>query len=121
MKMEQAEMEEDYIEIHWTSGSLDEARRIARYLVQEGYVACAQITPWIESIYMWNAALETEQESKIVLKTRLEHYSRIKELIEKNCKYEIPEIIWFKIDGANASYLDWMKESLRNVSETFFP
>ena len=36
----------EFIEIHWTSGSIDEARKVARYLVQERYVACAQISPW---------------------------------------------------------------------------
>ncbi len=41
----------EFIEIHWTSGSIDEARKVARYLVQERYVACAQITPWVESIF----------------------------------------------------------------------
>ena len=69
------------IEIHWSSGSIDEARKICRYLVQERFVACAQITPWIESIYMWNNQLETAQESKIVLKTRQDKYDSIKEVI----------------------------------------
>lgn len=104
-------MAEDFIEIHWTSGSLDEARRVSRYLVQERYVACAQIVPWIESIYMWNNKLETTQESKIVLKTRVENYEKIKEIIEQNCKYEVPEITWFRIEGGNRSYMDWLNES----------
>lgn len=101
----------DYIEIHWTSGSIDEARKISRYLVQERYVACAQIIPWIESIYMWNNNLETAQESKIVMKTRLEQYDKIKEIILQNCKYEVPEITYQHIDGGNKEYLDWLKES----------
>lgn len=106
----------DFIEIHWTSGSLDEARKISRYLVQERYVACAQIIPWIESIYLWNHQLETAQESKIILKTRLECYEAIKEIIQKNCKYEIPEITYMHIDGGNGEYLGWLKESIPEVS-----
>lgn len=102
---------EDYIEIHWTSGSIDEARKISRYLVQERYVACAQIVPWIESIYMWNNQLETAQESKIVLKTRLPKYEQIKKIIMENCKYQVPEITYMKIDGGNKEYLDWIAES----------
>ena len=65
---------------------------------------------------MWNAQLETQQERKMVLKTRLEYYAKVKELIEKNCKYEIPEILWFKIEGGNAVYLDWLKESLKDLN-----
>ena len=104
-------MEDDFIEVHWTSGSLDEARYVSRFLVQERLVACAQIVPWIESIYMWNNKLETSQESKVVLKTLRGNYDKIREIIEQNCKYEVPEITWFKIEGGNKPYMDWLRES----------
>lgn len=100
-----------FIEIHWTSGSLDEARQIARMLVQDKYVACAQIIPWIESIYIWNNQLETSQESKIVMKTRAEYYERIQEIITQNSKYQVPEITYIIIDGGNQEYMSWLKES----------
>jgi periplasmic divalent cation tolerance protein len=109
-------MEEDFIEIHWTSGTLDEARRIARLLVEERLVACAQIVPWIESIFNWNNKLETAQESKIVLKTRLQNYDKIREVIQRNTTYEVPEITWFKIEGGNQAYMEWLKESTQQVS-----
>jgi periplasmic divalent cation tolerance protein len=101
----------EFIEIHWASGSIDEARRVSRYLVQERLVACAQITPWIESIYMWDNQLETTQESKIVLKSKKAHFEKIKEVILQNCKYQVPEITYMCIDEGNASFLQWMEES----------
>ena len=104
-------MTTELIEIYWTSGSLDEARKVCRHLVKERLVACAQIIPWIESNYMWDNKLEVTQESKIVLKTRKEFYDKIKEIIEYNCKYDIPEITWMNIEGGNTPYLDWIKES----------
>jgi len=101
-----------FIEIYWTTGSIDEARRISRYLVQERLVACVQIIPWIESIYMWNNQLETSQESKVVLKTHKDRFEEIKEMIEKNCTYEVPEITYRHIDGCNEGYLNWLNETL---------
>lgn len=101
----------ELIEIHWTSGSLEEARRIAHFLVHEHLVACAQIIPAIESVYLWKERVENSQECKIILKTRLENYEPIRVYIEQNCKYEVPEIIWFKIEGGNQSYVDWLRES----------
>lgn len=106
----------NFIEVHWTSGSLDEARKVARYLAQERIVACAQIIPWIESIFQWNNQLETAQESKIIFKTILENYDLIKKIIIENCSYEVPEITYVQIDGGNQEYLEWMKESIA-VSE----
>ena len=106
-----------FIEIHWTAGSLDEARKVCRYLVQERYVACAQIIPWIESVYMWNNQLETTQESKVVLKTDARRYDAIKEIIMQNSKYEVPEITYRSIEGGNDEYLSWMEESTAELNE----
>jgi periplasmic divalent cation tolerance protein len=102
----------EFIEISWTAGSLDEARHISRRLVEERLVACAQIIPWIESVYLWDKQLETMQESKIVLKTVIKNFEQIKQIIENTCKYEIPEITYRTIDGGNEAYLDWMKSSI---------
>ena len=74
----------EFIEIHWASGSIDEARKISRFLVQERYVACVQITPWIESIYLWNGQLETSQESKIVMETLELSYNYFKIEVDAN-------------------------------------
>lgn len=107
----------DYIEIHWTSGSLDEARRVCRYLVQNRKVACAQIVPWIESIYMWDNQLETSQESKVVMKTRRDRFEEVKQVILDNAKYEVPEILMFDIAGGNEEYLEWLQESTPDFAE----
>ncbi len=101
-----------FIEISWTSGSLDEARKVARYLVQERLVACAQITPWVESIYMWDHQLETTQETRIMLKTTLDHFAKVAQVIQENSKYEVPEVTYKTIEGGNAVYLDWLAQSL---------
>lgn len=101
----------DLIEVQWTSGSIDEARKVCRYLVQERLVACAQIIPWIESVYMWNNQIETGQESKITLKTQLQHFDTVKKIILENCKYELPEVTYQTIAGGHQEYLDWVVES----------
>jgi len=101
-----------FIEIHWTTGTIDEARKVCRYVVQERLVACAQIIPWVESIYMWNNQLETAQESKVVMKTELDLYDEIKKIIKENTSYEVPEITYMHIDGGNQEYMEWLSESL---------
>ncbi len=85
-------------EIHWTCGSIDEARKISRYLVQERFVASAQIVPWIEAIYMLNNQLETTQESKVIFKALKDNFEKIEEIICANCTYQVPEIFCIDID-----------------------
>jgi uncharacterized protein involved in tolerance to divalent cations len=67
--------------------------------VQERYVACAQIILWFESIVMLDNRLDTTQETKIIFKMRAAHYDQVREIIEQNSKYDIPEITWFKVEG----------------------
>ncbi len=107
----------EYIEIQWTAGNIDEARKICRFLVQERLVACAQIIPWIESIYMWNNQLETEQECKITLKSRKEHFEKIKKIIHENHSYELPEITFHSIEGGDEEYLAWIGESTPDFTQ----
>ncbi|MBA3238808.1 MAG: divalent-cation tolerance protein CutA [Parachlamydiaceae bacterium] len=101
----------EFCEIHWSSGSIDEARKISRYLAQERLIAGAQIIPWVETIYMWNNQLETVQESKIILKAPKVNCKRIEEIIKENSSYQIPEILYFNIEGGSEDYLVWAKES----------
>ena len=101
----------ELIEITWSAGSIDEARKVCRYLVQERKVACAQIIPWIESIYEWNNQLETAQESKVILKSVKDNLDEITAIIRKNSQYDIPEILWRGIEGGNEDYLEWIQES----------
>lgn len=99
----------DVVEIHWTTGSLDEARKVCRVLVEEKLVACAQITPWIESIYLWNGKLETAQESKVTLKTTSSQIEAVQAFIIKNTTYEVPEILIFPIAGGYSEYINWLQ------------
>ena len=101
----------EFIQIYWTCGNLDEARKIARDLVQERWVACANIIPWIESVFMWNSTLDTSQETKVIFKTRKTHFEIVKEFILKHAKYDVPEILQVPITDGNAEYLEWVRES----------
>lgn len=97
--------------IYWTCGSLDEARKVSRQLVESRLVACANIIPWIESVFMWNNQLETAQETKVIFKTREDLFGSVKNFITENGKYEVPEILQLSLSDGNESYLDWVLES----------
>lgn len=101
------------IEIAWTAASIDEARKISRYLVQERIVAKAEITPWIESVLLLNKELETVQETKVTFKTIEENLPLIEEIIKKNSRYAVPEISWKRIEGLNEEFLSWLRESIK--------
>jgi|SRR5258708_6723083 periplasmic divalent cation tolerance protein len=53
-----------------TSGSPEQARRIATALVAEQLAACVNIVDNIHSIYRWQGAIESAAESLMLIKTR---------------------------------------------------
>lgn len=107
----------EFTKISWVCGCIDEARKVARYLVQERLVANAEIIPWIESIVMWNNQLETYQETKVIFKTRKNLIEKVTRVILENSSYQVPEIIYTQIEEGNAPYLTWMDDSIRDYSE----
>lgn len=102
------------IEIHWTCGSIDEARKVSRYLTEKKLIGSAEIIPWIESIYLWDEQVHTTQESKVILKTRHEFLDEILQVIRLNSKYEVPEITCFQVENVNQEYLKWLQNNLKN-------
>lgn len=101
-----------YIEIHWTAPSINEARKVARLLVQEKMVACAHIIPWVESVFLWKDILETTQEVKIIFKTVKNRFEDVKRVILEHTSYEVPEILEVPITDGHTKYLEWVTESV---------
>lgn len=102
----------DWIQINWTAGSLQEARKIARYLVQERFVAQAKIVPWVESIVLLNNTLETSQETLVQFMTTRKQFPEILKLIEKQGNFQILELTAFSLDEVNPEYFNWLNENL---------
>lgn len=106
-----------FIQIQWSCGNLEEARKVSRFLVQEQYVACVHIIPQIESIFLWKNQLDTAQETKVSLKTRAENFDAVKEIILERSSYELPEIIATPISNGHKEYLAWLEENTSDFSK----
>lgn len=87
-----------------------DARRIAKVLVEDKLVACAQLIP-MQSIYKWKGKISEEPEVLLLLKTRKELFPKLEQKIKEIHLYEIPEIIQVPITAGHLSYLNWIDES----------
>ncbi len=103
---------EDYIQIQWIAANLDEARGILELLLSQRLICCGSIFPSVESWYVWEEEVVTEQEVKVVMKTMGHHFEKIELLIKKNHTYDIPEILVFAIENGNDQYLKWMYDQV---------
>jgi periplasmic divalent cation tolerance protein len=94
-------------------GSLEEARRVARTLVDRQLAACVNIVPQVESVYRWQGEVETATEHILVIKTTVEVVDRVREALSELHSYELPECIEIGIEDGSAAYLGWIGESVR--------
>jgi periplasmic divalent cation tolerance protein len=95
------------LQIITTTPTIDDARRIALALVDEGLAACVQIVGPIESVYRWQGNVETAGEWQCWIKTRGELYDRIEKRIGELHPYEVPEIVRSVME-ASKSYSQWL-------------
>lgn len=92
--------------------SKDSARKMAKLLLKEKAIACANIFP-VESIYTWKDELCEETEYFLLCKTIKEKYQTVSQIVEKNHSYDTPLIEAWDIDFVNKKYEDWMKKEIQ--------
>ena len=95
-----------------TSGSQEEARKIARTLVERRLAACVNIVPQIESVYRWQANVDTAQEWLLLIKTTAQALERVRSAILELHSYELPECVCLDIEDGSSAYLDWIAEAV---------
>jgi periplasmic divalent cation tolerance protein len=95
-----------------TAGSQEEARKIARGLVDRKLAACVNIIPQIDSVYRWQGKVESATEWLLVIKTTAEAFARVRDAIRELHSYELPECVMIEISGGSEAYLGWIGENV---------
>jgi len=97
-----------------TCGSLPEARKIARGVVEKHFAACVNIliAP-VESIYNWKGKLERSREHLLLIKTTSKRLRGLEREVLCLHSYETPEFLVLPIAAGSAGCLDWLREALK--------
>jgi periplasmic divalent cation tolerance protein len=95
-----------------TTGSVEEARKLARLLVERRLVACVSIVPRIESVYRWKGQIEQGEECLLVMKTTAASFPKLSDAIRENHSYELPECVALNVEAGTESYLRWLTDSV---------
>lgn len=91
-----------------TIDSEEEAKKIARVLVETKLAACVNIVPKLTSIYKWKEKLCEEEEFLLLIKTSQARLEELKAVLKKLHPYEVPELIVLPLIDGLPRYLDWV-------------
>jgi periplasmic divalent cation tolerance protein len=90
--------------------SPDEAHSLAETLVSEGLVACVNILSGVTSYYMWDGAMQADNESTLLMKTVADRLDALESRLVELHSYDTPEIIALHPSHVFAPYADWVAE-----------
>jgi len=102
-----------YVVLLTTTGSIEEAHKIAETLLNQRQAACVNIIPGVSSLFRWQDNIDSAQESLLIIKTRASLLNQIVPLIKKIHSYEVPEIIALPIIGGHQDYLNWIDKEVK--------
>ena len=113
--MSHAKMEpeaSEYLLVLMTTGTIEEAKTIARALVDARLAACVNILPRITSVFRWQDEVEEQGESLLLAKTLKGRFHNLCETVQTLHSYDVPEIIATSLERGDAAYLKWVSESV---------
>jgi periplasmic divalent cation tolerance protein len=94
--------------IYITASSDEEARTIARALVEERLAACANILGQIRSIYWWEGELQEDAEVALIVKSTADLVPRLVDRVKALHSYDCPCVVALPIAAGNAGFLEWI-------------
>lgn len=89
-----------------------DAERLARLLLEDKLIACAQILGPGQSLYWWQGKIEEASEIFLFLKTDRSLFKRVEQRIKAEHPYQVPEIVASPVIEGSADYLAWMRGEL---------
>lgn len=101
-----------HIVVFVTAKDKQEAQKIARRLVEDKLIACANIVDGVKSVFWWQGKTDEADETLLIMKSEKRLFKKIAAAVKALHSYDLPEVIALPIVEGSADYLKWMKESL---------
>lgn len=98
--------------IYATFGSKEEAVSVAKLLLTEKLIACANIIDGSTSIYRWQNEIQQQSEVILFAKTTAEKTTQTISRIKELHSYELPCILTLPVDDGFAQFVKWVEQEV---------
>lgn len=99
--------------LYTTFPTHEDAVAISQKLLEMGLIACANILGNMQSLYMWEGALENTQEVAVLFKTTPEKVPDLMTVLQDLHPYETPAMLEIPLGRVNLPFLQWAQEAIR--------
>jgi periplasmic divalent cation tolerance protein len=100
-----------------TCGTDEDAKTLARTLVEQRLAACVNAMGRVTSTYRWKGEVQQEQETLLIIKTTAPRLAALEQTIREHSKYELPEFIVLPVQAGSTDYLAWVRESVAELKD----
>ena len=99
----------EMILVYTTFPNWKSAEKITRELLERKLIACANLREH-KAFYWWQGQIENDNEIGALLKTKVDLWSELKDVLREFHPYTVPAIIRIDVDHVNKEYLNWLLE-----------
>lgn len=100
--------------LYVTLSTKAEATELARTLLAEKYIACANILPEMTSLYEWDGSLQSNGEVAMLVKTSASLKAATMQRIAELHSYDCPCIIELKTGDVHSPFAKWIFSQIRD-------
>ena len=97
--------------------SKEEAKTIAKTIINENLAACVNIIPGGISVYKWDGEVCMDEEIYVLFKTREEMFEKLKDRIVECHSADLPCVLGLPVGKVNNGFLDWVYEQTEEKKE----
>ncbi len=102
----------EMLRVFTTFAGEDDAARVARVLIEERLIACANLVPGVRSLYRWKDAVADEREIMMLMKTRKQDWAALMSRLHELHPYETPECLAVRVAAGSPKYMAWLEAAL---------
>ncbi len=100
------------VSVYMTAGTMDEARRVARALIDARLAACVNILGPINSVFYWDG-IQEEQEIALIAKALRDDFDAINAKVREVHSYECPCVVAWPIVVGDEAFVRWIGQETR--------